>query len=220
MVRTSSSFQFSGNLSERGEERRTPDVVNRVEPRTEHRTLATRTVVIRDVLILLTLVGIAAALRLYRLDSLPPGFDVDEAYNMLDALDIVRGKHPVFLPANAGREALYSYLQAFMVLILGKQVFALRLTSALIGIVTVGATYVLVSNLPVCRVRALALLTALLLALSFYHLTFSRYGIRSIMTPLVECLAFYAYWRGCQGLYGCHTGDHGLASPGLAFGWG
>ncbi|MFB0536386.1 MAG: hypothetical protein ACETWR_15540, partial [Anaerolineae bacterium] len=70
-------------------------MVNRVEPGTEHRTLATRTVVIRDVLILLTLVGIAAALRLYRLDSLPPGFDVDEAYNMLDALDIVRGKHPV-----------------------------------------------------------------------------------------------------------------------------
>lgn len=164
----------------------------------EHGTLATRTAVIRDVLILLTLIGIAAALRLYRLDSLPPGFDVDEAYNMLDALDIVRGKHPVFLPANAGREALYSYLQARMVLILGKQVFALRLTSALIGIATVGATYVLVRNLPVCRARTLALLTALLLALSFYHLTFSRYGIRSIMTPLAECLAFYAYWRGCQ----------------------
>lgn len=175
-------------------------MVNRVEPRAEHRTLATRTVVVRDVLILLTLMGIAAALRLYRLDSLPPGFDVDEAYNMLDALDIVKGKHPVFLPANAGREALYSYLQAFMVSILGKQAFALRLTSALIGIATVGAAYVLVSSLPVCRARTLALLTALLLAFSFYHLVFSRYGIRSIMTPLMGCLAFYAYWRGYQAI--------------------
>jgi hypothetical protein len=179
-------------------------VVNSVEPRMEHGTLATRTAVICDVLILLTLMGIAAALRLYGLDSLPPGFDVDEAYNMLDALDIIRGKHPVFLPANAGREALYSYLQALMVLILGKQVFALRLTSALIGIATVGATYAFVSSLPVCRARTLALLTALLLALSFYHLTFSRYGIRSIMTPLVECLAFYAYWRGCQAVWVSH----------------
>ena len=179
-------------------------MVYKVGARREPRTLATRTVVIRDILVLLTLMGIAAALRLYRLDSLPPGFDVDEAYNMLDALDIVRGKHSVFLPANAGREALYSYLQALMVLILGKQVFALRLTSALIGIATVGATYVLVSNLPVCRARTLALLAALLLALSFYHLTFSRYGIRSIMTPLLECLAFYAYWRGCQAVLVSH----------------
>jgi 4-amino-4-deoxy-L-arabinose transferase-like glycosyltransferase len=149
-----------------------------------------------EVLIVLGLMALAAALRLYRLNVLPPGFNVDEAYNMLDALDILKGKWPVFLPANAGREVLYSYLQAALVAWLGPRVFALRVTSALIGICTVGATYPLVRNLPLPRSRAVALFTALLLALSFYHLNFSRHGIRAITLPLIECLAFTAYWRG------------------------
>ena len=140
--------------------------------------------------------ALATVLRLYRLDVLPPGFNVDEAYNMLDALDILKGKWPLFLPANAGREVLYSYLQAALVAWLGPEVFALRVTSALIGVATVGATYLLVRSLPLRRTRAVALLTALLLALSFYHLNFSRHGIRAILLPLVECLAFTAYWHG------------------------
>ena len=157
--------------------------------------------------------ALAAALRLYRLDVLPPGFNVDEAYNMLDALDILKGKWPVFLPANAGREVLYSYLQAALVAWLGPQVFALRVTSALIGIATVGTTYLLVRGLPLHRARAVALLTALLLALSFYHLCFSRHGIRAILLPLVECLAFTAYWRGLS------KGSHRLGWFALAGFW-
>ena len=147
---------------------------------------------------MLGLMALAAVLRLYRLDVLPPGFSVDEAYNMLDALDILEGKWLLFLPANAGREALYSYFQAALVAWLGPRVFALRVTSALIGIATVGATYGLVRCLPLLHSRMTAALTGLLLAGSFWHLTFSRFGIRAITLPLIELLTFWFFWRGLR----------------------
>jgi 4-amino-4-deoxy-L-arabinose transferase-like glycosyltransferase len=144
----------------------------------------------------LGLLTLAAALRLYRLAELPPGFHIDEAYNMLDALRIVNGERPVFLEANAGRDVLYSYFQAVLVVLLGPQVFSLRLTSALIGIATVGLTYGFVRGLPLRRMTAL--LTALLLATSFWHLAFSRFGIRAITLPFIEVLTFWFFWQGVQ----------------------
>jgi len=139
--------------------------------------------------LLVGIVLLAIVLRLFRLHLVPAGFDTDEAFNMFDALRILKGARPVFLPDNAGREALYSYLQAGLVALLGPRVLALRLSSALVGIVTVPAAYLLVRRLPFPRPRLLGLLTASLLAMSLYHLVFSRYGIRSITIPLFECLA-------------------------------
>ena len=58
---------------------------------------------------MLLAVGLAAALRFYRLGEWPPGPYRDEAYNALDALDVLRGQHALFLPANNGREPFYIY---------------------------------------------------------------------------------------------------------------
>ncbi len=115
---------------------------------------------------------------------------------MFDALRIAGGERPVFLEANAGREVLYSYFQAVLVVLLGPQVFSLRLTSALIGVATVGLTYGFVRSLPLRRMTAL--LTAVLLATSFWHLAFSRFGIRAITLPFIEVLTFWFFWQGVQ----------------------
>ena len=56
---------------------------------------------------LLLAVGLAAALRFYRLGEWPPGPYRDEAYNGLDALGVLNGRHALFFPANNGREPLY-----------------------------------------------------------------------------------------------------------------
>ncbi|MFQ6059242.1 MAG: glycosyltransferase family 39 protein [Anaerolineae bacterium] len=145
---------------------------------------------------MLGLMGLAAALRLYRLPDLPPGFHIDEAYNMFDALRIVSGERPVFLEANAGRDVLYSYFQAILVALLGSQVLSLRLTSALIGLATVGLTYGFVRGLRLPRLTAA--LTGLLLATTFWHLAFSRFGIRAVTLPLIEVLTFWFFWRGLR----------------------
>lgn len=150
----------------------------------------------QEALLVVALLVAAAAFRLLRLDSLPPGFHIDEAYNMLDALRILRGEWPVFLEANAGRDVLYSYPQAAMVALLGPKAYALRATSALIGMATVGVTYGFIRSLT--RSRLVATLTALLLAGTFWHVAFSRFGIRAITLPLIEVLTFWFFWRGIR----------------------
>ena len=65
-----------------------------------------------DWIILAAVTALGAALRLYQLGGVPPGFQFDEAFNAIDAKQVLAGNYPLFLPANGGREALYTYWQA------------------------------------------------------------------------------------------------------------
>ena len=92
--------------------------------------------------VLLLLLVAAAWLRFWRLDALPPGLFYDEAFNGLDARQLLSGDGlPLYFPANNGREPLYIYLQAISVFLFGPTAYALRLVSALAGAVTVLAVY-------------------------------------------------------------------------------
>jgi hypothetical protein len=51
------------------------------------------------------------------------------------------------------------------------------------------------TNLPTYQ-SILPLLAALYVATSFWHVHFSRFGIRGVFTPLCGALAFAAFWRG------------------------
>jgi len=145
------------------------------------------------------LLVIAALLRLPALDIAPPGFQFDETYNAWDALRVIEGARPIFLPANAGREPLYTYWQVPFVALLGPTPTALRLASALLGIATVLLLYGFVRLLFPREGLELAGLAALCLALSYWHLHFSRYGIRSILIPFWELPTFAALWLGLRG---------------------
>lgn len=146
---------------------------------------------------------LAALLRFWRLTDLPPGLHVDEAFNLLDAAAVAGGWRPIFLPANAGREVLYTYLQAPWVGLLGTSAIgAGRAVSAAIGILTVPALWAtvrLIAPAPATnRVRRVALLSAAVLALSYWHLHFSRFGIRAILLPLVLCGVVAAWWAALE----------------------
>ncbi|MFN8497467.1 MAG: hypothetical protein U0641_06385 [Anaerolineae bacterium] len=141
-------------------------------------------------------VVIGAALRLWGLNHFPPGLSVDEAYNLIDAQRILDGARPLFLPDNAGREALYSYWQAILVAALGPAALALRLASAVLGIATIPLTYWAAKELPWPRARLIAAVAAALLAALFWHVLFSRFGIRAISLPLLEALFLGWLWRG------------------------
>ena len=89
--------------------------------------------------LLLVTVLVAAFLRLYQLDLLPPGLFYDEAYNGLDVRGILSGaQFPLYFSGNNGREPLFLYLQSLVVAGLGYTPYALRVTAALIGIASVG----------------------------------------------------------------------------------
>ena len=141
--------------------------------------------------LLLLVTALAAALRLYALDTWPPGLYHDEAYNGLDAINIIRGVRPIFFEANNGREPLFVYLVAVSISCLGRSPLAIRLVSALLGTLTIPATYWMTRQL---LGRGEALLTALITAVTFWHLNLSRVGFRAIGLPLLTalCLCFLA----------------------------
>ncbi len=62
-----------------------------------------------------------------------------------------------------------------------------------------GATYLLVRGLVRKQSRAVATGTALALAISLWHIHFSRYGIRVIFMPLIFSGAFGLFWLGTFG---------------------
>ncbi|MCL4489737.1 MAG: glycosyltransferase family 39 protein [Chloroflexi bacterium] len=146
-------------------------------------------------LVIILLIGVW--LRVSDLTRIPPGLYHDEAFSGLDAWAIVRGAGlAIFFEGNGGREPLFVYLHALSLLLFGPTTFALRLPAAFVGILTLPVLFVLVRRLaPRKNSVGVALLATAALAVSYWHLNFSRVGWRTITLPLFACLAFYFFWR-------------------------
>jgi 4-amino-4-deoxy-L-arabinose transferase-like glycosyltransferase len=143
------------------------------------------------VLVLITLA--AGFLRLVALDTFPPGLYHDEAYNGLDALQVLQGQTPIFFEANNGREPLFIYLAAASIAALGRSPGALRLVSAIVGTLTVPAFYWLGRELYGRRVATLA---AVLATGTVWTLNLSRVAFRAVTMPPLQALALALLWRG------------------------
>ncbi len=147
----------------------------------------------------LAVVVLASVLRFYKLGSLPFGVYFDEAQNGLEARHILHdplGYHPIFVAGASQVAALFFYVFAVGMGILGEGILALRTTTTVAGILTVPATYLLGRELFGHRVGVLA---AFLLAVMRWHLNFSRIAFLSIFAPLFMVLALYFLIRGFKG---------------------
>ena len=147
----------------------------------------------REWLVLALVTAAAAFLRLVALDRLPPGLYHDEAYNGLDALQVLRGHTPIFFEANNGREPLFIYLAAGSVLLFGRSPGALRLVSALAGTLTVPAVYWLGRELYGQRI---GLLAAILATTTVWTLSLSRVAFRAVTMPPLQAVTLVLLWRG------------------------
>ena len=158
---------------------------------------------------MITVIILAAGLRLWQLDVLPPGLFFDEAYNGLDANRVIAGlSRPIFFAGNNAREPLFIYLQALSVAFLGPTPFALRITSAMIGIATVPIIYFAarvilpLDNEQNDRLTVdakllpwFALIAAAGVAVSYWHLSLSWLGFRAALLVPVSALAVAFFWR-------------------------
>lgn len=138
------------------------------------------------------LTALAAALRLLFLADIPPGLYHDEAFNGLDALRILEGKHAIYFAANRGREPLFIYLVAVTVGALGRTPGALRLAAGIYGTATVPATYLMVRA---WFNRRIAILSAAIIATTYWHVHLSRVGFRAVALPLTIALSVWASGR-------------------------
>ncbi len=151
----------------------------------------------RESLILFAITAVAAFFRFYRLDSIPPGFQFDQAFNAFDILRLLQGQFAIFFPANTGREPLYFYLLMPSVALFGPTAFAIKLTSAIIGLITIPLIYGFARALfsPSPGSVRIAALAALFAAISFWHVFFSRDGLRVILEVPLTLLTFWYLWR-------------------------
>lgn len=143
------------------------------------------------------LLALAFFVRFWHIDSLPSGLWMDEAVNAADAMTANATHHyKLFYPNNYGREGLFINLQAFSLKIFGDTIPALKLWSALFGVLAILGTYLLGREL--FGRRAPAFFAAVSIAFSYWAINFSRIGFRAIMTPALLAFAGYFFFRGLR----------------------
>lgn len=134
---------------------------------------------IYNFLLILTLV-LAFLLRTINLGSIPKGLQSDEASFLINSVSIMetsKDEDGKFLPLYLNslidsKPALYSYLQIPFIKVFGATTAASRLPSAMIGVTGIFLFYSLV--LLVFKNKRIALVSALMLAVSPWHIMNSR----------------------------------------------
>lgn len=169
---------------------------------------------LKQIIILVAIIGLAILLRFWQLGETPKGFYLDEAAIGYNAYSIIKtGKDefgqtmPILFRSFGDFKApIYIYLLVPIYQALGMSVWSTRVLSAGAGVASVVFLYLLVSR--VSKDRKLGLLAAGLLAISPWGIIFSRtsYETNVALTLLIISLwSFYkseekAWWLLPSGL--------------------
>jgi len=157
--------------------------------------------------LLIGIIFLAAFFRFWQLTDVPPSLywdEVSQGYNAYLIAETGKDEHQESFPLarfqafGDYKAPVNIYLTAASILALGKTDFAVRFPSAILGTLTVLATYLLVSYLFFKDKKAewYALLSAFLLSISPWHIQLSRASfeanIATFFTVLGSFLFFYA----------------------------
>lgn len=134
----------------------------------------------KTTLLLIFVILLAIVLRFFQLGSVPPSPDWDEValgWNGYSIMMTGKDEYGKFLPVvlrsfDDYKPALYAYLTIPFTALLGLTTMATRMPSAVFGVLTVLAIYLLIKE--ISKKEYLALLVAFLLAISPWHIQFSR----------------------------------------------
>jgi hypothetical protein len=150
--------------------------------------------------ILVAFVALAAFLRYWRLEEVPPGFNSDEAVGAMGGLTTLREGLRYSYEGQGGGGALGFYFVAASFYLFGPSIAAARGIAAWAGVVSVFANYWAVRELfrleGFTRARILAGLSTLGLALSLWHIQASRVVFAGIGVPFLMLPSVYFLWLG------------------------
>jgi len=149
-------------------------------------------------LVLITVLIIGVAVRIYKFGQIPSGLNQDEASTAYDAFSILHygidrhGFHnPVIFEAwGSGVNALYSYLSMPFIYFFGLSTFSAGLVNLTFGVLSLAMFYLLIKKISNNEV---ALLSAFLLAISPWHIMLSRWGLDSNIFPAFFLLGVYFF---------------------------
>lgn len=168
--------------------------------------------------ILIAIIVLAAFLRFWQLGQVPPSPDWDEAalgYNAYSLLKTGKDEYgqawPLILRSfDDYKPAIYAYLAIFPVKLFGLNLWAVRLPAAIIGTLTVLLVYYLVKELfPAISPRrstfahhprclALPLIASFLLAISPWHLQFSRVAFETAVGMAINVLVALLFLKSLK----------------------
>lgn len=155
--------------------------------------------------LLLIILLLAAIVRLWDLGGMPPHLRNDEAslgYNAYSILKTGKDEFGEFLPLlfrsfGDWKPGLYIYLTVPFVAILGLTEWSVRLPSVISGIIAVYLFYYLA--LCLFRNQKIALITALLVATSPWHIAFSRGAWEAQITQTLTIAGLVFLLKGLTG---------------------
>lgn len=149
----------------------------------------------KNFLILFAIVFLAAFIRFYKLNLIPPGVNRDEAsigYTAYSLIKTGKDEYGRILPLSFQsfgdwKLPLYIYLTVPFVKLFGMNEWAVRLPSAIAGIITVVITYFLVIELFIKSTQRykLSALTSIFLAINPWHIHLSRVESESNVAVLL-----------------------------------
>lgn len=155
----------------------------------------------KNKLVLILILVIAAFLRLYKLGSNPPSLNWDETAHGYNAYSILKTgrdeygyKFPLFFRSfDDYKPPLYTYLVVPSVAIFGLNNFAVRFPSAILGVGSVLLTYLFVYEL--LKKKEIAYLSAFFLAISPWHLQFSRVAFETNSTIFFTLFGTWSFLK-------------------------
>ncbi|QQG43513.1 MAG: glycosyltransferase family 39 protein [Candidatus Daviesbacteria bacterium] len=153
---------------------------------------------------LVLIILLSVVLRFWQLNSNPPGLTWDEASIGVNAYDISqtgRDEYGNFLPDNLKsfgdwKPAAYIYLTVPFVALFGLNEWAVRLPSAILGVALVWLIFSLVKEL--LQNKTLGLLASFTLAISPWHLQFSRAAFEANAALTMNVLGAYLFLKGLK----------------------
>jgi 4-amino-4-deoxy-L-arabinose transferase-like glycosyltransferase len=159
-----------------------------------------RTVYIALILIII----LGAILRFYQLGEAPAGLYIDEAGQGYSAYSILQtGKDEfgkpwpiVFRSFTDFKTPVYTYLIAPIIPFLGLNSFTIRFPSAIFGVMTLPVLFLLIKKLS--KNQTLALLATLLLAISPWHILFSRTDYECNVALFFYLVGIYLFYLGLR----------------------
>ena len=154
--------------------------------------------------ILIVIILLGLFLRVYRLDSVPPGLTWDEAalgYNAYSVSQTLKDEYGNFLPLTLKsfgdyKPALYAYLIIPFMLVVGLNEIAVRLPSVFAGIGLIIVSFLFTKH--IFKNSWLSLAVAFFTALSPLSILFSRAGWESNVALFLNVTGLYLFLKGLQ----------------------
>ena len=149
----------------------------------------------KNLLAVVALLILAAGLRVWQIDQVPPGLHHDEVINGEIVENDIFAGHPAIFYATGGREGLFHLTLAAALRLIGYNAIGFRFAGFFWGMIGLAAIYALANRL---LGRRVAFITLAFAAVSFWSIYEGRAATRSVSLIAVSALAALAFFSAWQ----------------------